>query len=493
MKKYLKEYWPYLLALLPVMLLRDFSPASELRYVSLATELINGNHLFCLTWQGEEFPYITPLYVWLIALLKLVFGHHFMITITLLFSFIPSIIILAIMNRWVEKYDAQSFRLKDGSQSRMLASIMLFTCGMQLAMSFFVSPDMLFSLWIVAALYTFWRLIMDQGSYGLSKDIKKRKHLQWRFGLYVFLAVFTKGPLGFIIPLVSTTLFLLFSGRIRRWASAWNWRGWIVFLGLMSIWLYLTYLEGGAEWLDKMMLESPLAMFLHPEHHNRPWYYYLLSLWADTLPWGPICIVVIVISLIRRIHHNEFHWNRFFGTPLQNFFAITIAVSLVYFSAQKMKLDVNMLPAYPFLVYLGVMQLEQWRWPVRLNWPMIWVCRIVLLIVFIGGLLCPWLNLKTCYGRICYHANGLQRELNTEKFYVYKVRRPKGMDVYLHEDPIEATPEDIAEGKLKNTLLIMKEYRLDRLKKNLDELGVPAEKQGEVIDELGDYIIVRFR
>ena len=220
MKKYLKEYWPYLLALLPVMLLRDFSPASELRYVSLATELINGNHLFCLTWQGEEFPYIMPLYVWLIALLKLVFGHHFMITITLLFSFIPSIIILAIMNRWVEKYDAQSFRLKDGSQSRMLASIMLFTCGMQLAMSFFVSPDMLFSLWIVAALYTFWRLIMDQGSYGLSKDIKKRKHLQWRFGLYIFLAVFTKGPLGFIIPFVSTTLFLLFSGRIRRWASA---------------------------------------------------------------------------------------------------------------------------------------------------------------------------------------------------------------------------------------------------------------------------------
>ena len=140
MKKYLKEYWPYLLALLPVMLLRDFSPATELRYVSLATELINEHHFFCLTWQGEEFPYIMPLYVWLIALLKVVFGHHYMLTITLLFSFIPSIVILAIMNRWVEKYDAQSFRLKDGSQSRMLASIMLFTCGMQLAMSFFVSP-----------------------------------------------------------------------------------------------------------------------------------------------------------------------------------------------------------------------------------------------------------------------------------------------------------------------------------------------------------------
>ena len=492
MMKYFKEYWPYLLALLPVMLLRHFSPASELRYVSLASELLSGHHFFCLTWQGEDYPQIMPLYVWLIALLKVVFRHHFMICITLFFSFLPSIVILAVMNRWVEKFDAGSFRLIDGSQSRMLASIMLFTCGMQLAMSFFVSPDMLFSMWIVAALYTFWRLTMDLGSYGPSRDIRKRTMLQWCFGLYIFLAVFTKGPLGFFIPFVGTTLFLLLGGRIRLWTRAWNWRGWLVLVTLLAVWLYLTWLEGGTSWIERMMYQTPLSNLLDPADHDRPWWYYLLSLWADTLPWGPLCIVVIVASLVSRVRRGVFRWGKFFDTSLQNFFAIIFFVALTYFSVQRMKLDVNMLPAYPFLVYLGVMQLGQWRWPVRWNWPMIWVCRALLLLIFIGGCVSPYINTKTCYGRICYHANDLRRELGTEHVYVYRITRPAGMDAYLHEDPIEASVQDIAEGRLRNTLLIMKEYRLDRLRSELDHLGVPPERQGKLVDELGNYVILHF-
>ncbi len=129
MKRYISEFWPYALALFPVMLLRDFSPASELRYISMATELLNNNHLFCLTWQGENYYNEMPLLVWLIALLKVIFRHHYMIVIAGLLSFVPSMAILAIMNRWVERYDTKSFRLIDGSQSRMLASIMLQICS----------------------------------------------------------------------------------------------------------------------------------------------------------------------------------------------------------------------------------------------------------------------------------------------------------------------------------------------------------------------------
>ena len=493
MKRYLNEYWPYLLALLPAMLLRDFSPASELRYISLASELISEHHFFCLKWQGEAFPYIMPLYVWLVALLKVVFMHHYMITITFFYSFIPSLVIVSVMNRWVERYDTRSFRRRDGSQSRTLASIMLYTCGMQLAMAFFVSPDLLFSMWIVLALYTAWRLFSEQGAYGPSPDRKLRHKLQWHFGLYIFLALFTKGPLGLILPLLSTTCFLLLSGRARYWGRVWNWRGWLLLTSLVSAWLYLTYLEGGMEWIQLMMFELPLSQFLHPVLHDQPWWYYLLSLWADTLPWGPVCIVVLIISLIRRVHHRVFRWRKPFETSLQNYFVTTFMVILLYFSARRFKLDVNMLPAYPFLVYAGVMQLEQWRWPVRWNWRLVWICRSMLLLIFVAGCLCPWLNIYTgCYGRICYHANRLEREYKTHNVYVYHLRRTQGMDAYLHEDPIEASAQDIAEGRLSNTLLIMKEYRLESLRKELDQMGVPQDRQGEVVDELGAYVILKF-
>lgn len=495
MKRYINEYWPYALALFPVLLLRDFSPASELRYVSMASEMLKSNHFFCLTWQGENYYNEMPLLVWLIALLKVVFRHHYMITIAGLLSFIPSMAILAIMNRWVERFDTSSFRLKDGSQSRILASVMLFTCGLQAIMSFTVSPDMLFSLWIVSALYTFWRIISEQGAYGPSPDQKVSRRLQFQFGLFVFLAVFTKGPIGFAIILMSTTIYLLCSGKIARWTKVWNWRGWLVLLSLISIWLWATYLEGGMEWIEKMMMHQPLSLLLHPANHDRPWFYYFITLWADTLPWGPLSFVVLVISLIRRIHHKVFRWKKPFETPLQNFFVTTWLVALFYFSVQRHKLEVHMLPAYPFLVYAAVMQFGQWRWPIRWNWRLIWICRYVLFTIFLVGILCPWLNIYTvcCYGRVSYRANRIARELHTEGTYVYGLPRAKGMDAYLHHDPIVATPQDVAEGKLQNTLLIMKENKTDQYFDELTRLGVPQSQQGEIIDELGAYIILYYR
>jgi len=493
MKRYINEYWPYLLALFPVLLLRDFSPASELRYVSLATELINGHHFFCLTWQGESFPYITPLYVWLVALLKVVLRHHYMITIATLLSFIPSMVILGVMNRWVERYDARSFRLIDGSQSRILASIMLFTCGLQLYQSFFVGPEMLFEMWVVLALYTFWRILGEPGSYGPSPDKKRHNQMQWLFGLYVFLAIFTKGPIGLALTLLPTTVYLICSGKARRWFEVWNWRAWLIIFASCGSWLYFTYLEGGLEWIQQMMVYTPLSKMVHPASHDQAWYYYLVSLWIDSLPWGPVSLIVLIISLIRRVHHHEFTWAKPFGTSLQNFFVTTFLVMFIFFSMRSYKLDVNLLPLYPFLVYGAVMQLEQWRWPVRWNWRLVWICRFMLLLIFIGGCLCPWLNIQTgCYGRICYGANRLERELHTEKVYVYHLRRTEGMDAYLHQDPIPATPEDIAAGKLQNTLLIMKEFRLEQLRYQLDQLGVPKEKQGEVVHELGAFVILHF-
>lgn len=493
MKRYIKEYWPYALALFPALLLRDFSPASELRYVSMATELLHSDHLFCLTWQGENYYDEMPLLVWLIALFKVVFRHHYMITIAGLLSFVPSMVILAVMNRWVERYDTKSFRLKDGSQSRIIASIMLFTCGLQLGMSFFVSPDMLFSMWIVLSLYTFWRILSKEGAYGPSPDRKHRHRLQWMFGLFVFLAVFTKGPLGLAIPLMSTTIYMLCSGRLHYWARVWNWRGWLVLLSLTSLWLLGTWHEGGLEWIEQMMMTSPLAHLLNPSSHDQPWFYYFITLWADTLPWGPLCFVVLVISLIRRIHHGEFKWSKPYDTTLQNFFVTVFLVALFYFSLRRHKLDVHMLPAYPFLVYAGVMQFGQWRWPVRWNWRIIWICRIVLISIFVAGCFTPLLNIHAgCYGRVCYRANRIERELKTQDTYVYKLRRAKGMDAYLHHDPIDASVDDIAEGKLRNTLLIMKEYRLSKLRKELTARGVPPELQGEKIDELGAYVILYF-
>ena len=54
MQSKLLRYLPllYLAALLPVMILRDFTPSNELRYLSIADEAIANGNLFTFSNQG---------------------------------------------------------------------------------------------------------------------------------------------------------------------------------------------------------------------------------------------------------------------------------------------------------------------------------------------------------------------------------------------------------------------------------------------------------
>lgn len=493
MKRFLSEYYPYILALLPVLILRDFSPANELQYLSVANETLREGNILCLTYQDAPYVGCMPLYIWLIAALKLLLGSHHMLAIAFLYSTLPALGILWIMNRWVEKYDTRSMRLSDGSNSRILANFMLFTSGLQLGMSFFVRPDMLFSFWIVCSLYTFWRLVATQGAYGPAIDHRHHVSLKWQFGLYIFMAMFTKGLQGLSIPLLVTTIFLLLSGKGRLWFRVWNWRAWLVLIALNGLWGYLTWLEGGEEYIYLLLYEHPMTTMFRPSTHEWPWYYYSISLWRDTLPWGPVCLLGLIYSVIRRYKKGLIKWPHVFETPLQNFFACAFIVLLIYFSTLRYRLEVNLLPLYPYLVYCGVMQLGQWRWPVLWYWPFIWIGRGLLILVFILGCFMPWVDVNTeCYGRVCRHAKRLESIHETHDIYVYHLRRTAGMDTYLDERPIDCEAEDIANGKLKGSLLIMKEYRLARLQHKLTEMGVPEDRQGRVVDELGAYVILLF-
>ena len=57
--------------MLPVMILRDFTPSNELRYLSIADEALRDGHLFAFTNQGEPYADKPPLYIWIVMLGKI--------------------------------------------------------------------------------------------------------------------------------------------------------------------------------------------------------------------------------------------------------------------------------------------------------------------------------------------------------------------------------------------------------------------------------------
>lgn len=183
-----------LVTLSPLMALRDCSPSNELRYLSIVDEALSQGNVFAFTCQGEDYADKPPLYFWLMMLSRIIFGEHNMYALMML-SFIPACIIIAVMDKWLRREYPERF----SPAQRAAAALMLATAGLFLGMSVFLRMDMMMCMWIVLALWTFWK--MDTGS--------SARGGRFLLPFYTFMALFTKGPVGILVPPLAIIVYLL--------------------------------------------------------------------------------------------------------------------------------------------------------------------------------------------------------------------------------------------------------------------------------------------
>lgn len=86
-------------ALIPVLLLRDFTPSNELRYLSIADEALRNGTFFAFTDHGVPFTDKPPLYLWIVMLCRWLTGAHRMWLLGL-FSLVPAIVIARVIDKW---------------------------------------------------------------------------------------------------------------------------------------------------------------------------------------------------------------------------------------------------------------------------------------------------------------------------------------------------------------------------------------------------------
>ena len=162
----------YIIVLLPVMLNRDCTPANELRYLSIANEALENGSFFAFTNHAIPYADKPPLYLWIIMLGKILFGSHQLWYIAL-FSVIPAIVIIKIMDRWIAPYATET--------TRLVAIFAMMSTGLFLGLSFFLRMDMLMCMFIILALYSFYRLYNDTDFKGT---------FSYLFPVFIFFAIF---------------------------------------------------------------------------------------------------------------------------------------------------------------------------------------------------------------------------------------------------------------------------------------------------------------
>ena len=320
------RYLLFFILLLPAIVLRDYTPDNELRYISLVDEALRNGTWFTFYDHGTVYADKPPLYFWYIMLMRALLGAHYFWAVALA-SLLPAIGIVAVMDRWMKQEGVAC--------DTAMAGWMLMVTAMYIGTALVLRMDMLMALFILLALRTFYR--MYKGTAG--------RWAGWMLPLYVFLAVFTKGPVGLLMPLVSIAAFLAVKKDLRHFGRYFGWKQWGLLVGLCAAWFSLVYAEGGSEYLNNILFKQTVGRGVRSFHHAEPFYYYLAHFAYALAPWSLLCIAAYVKGVK----------NRLWASDIEKFLAVVSASTFVLLSLVSSKLDIYLVPAYPFMIYLAVL------------------------------------------------------------------------------------------------------------------------------------------
>lgn len=508
------KYLFILLCFLPLLFFRDFTPNNELRYLSIVDEAFRNGHFFTFWNHGMVYADKPPLYFWCIMLGKWLLGEHYMLFIGL-FSLIPALVILLVMDKWVRKVCAPD--------PRNSIQWMLMTSGLFTGAAIVLRMDMLMSLFIVLALYTFYKLY--------TKTASPRDSIL--LPVYIFLAIFAKGPVGILVPLLSIFTFLIVKKQLREFGKYLGWKQWGILLSLCVFWFICVYLEGGKTYLHNLLFNQTVNRAIDAFDHKEPVWYYLKTIWYALVPWTLFYVVVIIWGIRQHLLNSD----------LKKFFLTIICSTLIALSLFSGKLDIYLLPIYPFIAYLAILFAQDLndkvvRFTIALPafvlflalpaaliakkyipFPIpqtilfastsiltlfslgalyfLWKKRLfhatnslavgLLLTILIGSFAVPGLNQHLGFQKISQKAETLAHENGIQEYYFFNFRSGENMDVYLKQEIRKLDIDQIMqlEGKQKFILFV----RNKDLKRNEKLQEIVTDKDLHIV---GDYRIVIF-
>ena len=448
---------------------------------------------FAFTNHGVPYADKPPLYLWLLMAAKTLSGSHQMWLLSL-FSLVPALVTVSVMSRWVAE--------DCGKDCAETGGWMLVTCGLFAGMAVFLRMDMLMCMFITLSLRTFYNMVCGRG---------RRRVNAVMFPVYIFLAVFSKGPMGILVPFVTTVAFLVATGRGHTAGRYWGITTWAVLAVPCIAWFAAVYWEGGSGYLANLLLHQTVDRAVNSFHHDEPFYYYLIAIWYSMAPWTLLIACLTVYAV----------WRRAVLTDMQKLLLAAVCTTFVMLSLVSSKIQVYLLPLFPPAVYLAATLLPRvghtplarlsvafpaavfaialpgWAVAAALDVPYMADVRIalaaaslsvggcaalfrlrkqrktegavkpvacgMLAAVFFTGLAVPGVNSLIGYKELCTAAQMEAERHGTQRFYTWNVKRSENMDVYLKQDVIKLNDEDITRDSLPRGVLMMRGKDADRL------------------------------
>jgi 4-amino-4-deoxy-L-arabinose transferase-like glycosyltransferase len=170
------------------------------------------------------------------------------------------------------------------------------------------------------------------------------------------LAVLTKGPVGFLVPLLVIAAYLAWERRLRELPRALPWWGFLLSIGPGVAWIAGAVALAPPGFFGDAVLDNLLGRFFAGTSHARPFYYYLYQLPVQSLPWS-LLLPVVVWAARRQVFAagadaaDRRAWR---------FLLAWVGASFVFFSLSTGKRGLYMLPVLPAVALLVADALGRW-------------------------------------------------------------------------------------------------------------------------------------
>ncbi|MBI3601553.1 MAG: glycosyltransferase family 39 protein [Candidatus Omnitrophica bacterium] len=216
-----------------------------------------------------------------------------------------------------------------------LAALVLCTSAFYLAMGKTVFTDMIFAVLVLYALLSFYL--------GFHNPAYKRLGIL-SFYFFAALAVLTKGPLGFLIPVLIVVGFLLYRRQLSFLVDPGVVVGFFLCLLIAVPWYWYMIAQYGQAFIREFFYNDHWRRVIEAEHRgNDHWFFYPLTMIGGLFPWS-LFLAAAVVDLYKRLKGAM--------KPFEHFLLSWMLVVFVIFQLAHSKLASYILPMFPALALL---------------------------------------------------------------------------------------------------------------------------------------------
>jgi 4-amino-4-deoxy-L-arabinose transferase-like glycosyltransferase len=308
--------------------------SDEVRYANAYQNLVGAGKWMVLSLNGQPYPDKPPVYFWFLWLIDTLTPAD-MPTVFFLGAALSGLCFLAAAYVLA--------RTLGFDRSVSLAGVLMLLSTFFLAGLFHYSRmDLLFSAMIILSQACFF------------KAFSREKQGVWPLCAFVLagVATLTKGPLGFIFPLVTSGAYLVWKGEARRLFTRAMGLGLLAMVGMLAAWVAGVMLaEGPSFLLNTVLGKHVIQRATHTFHHREPLSYYFVALPLAWLPWTLFVLFTPLRRLVSTSAWGALWAGRREAGP-RAFLWIMFVTTFVFLSSLSGKVLIYILPLFPPLALL---------------------------------------------------------------------------------------------------------------------------------------------